>query len=81
MRIGADQPAFWRRTPPALFPATLGMFGLALAWRAAGEALGAVLFGLLAMAAAFALVGRIERRHARVEVNKAPAVVEREPPI
>ncbi|MEO1611288.1 MAG: tellurium resistance protein, partial [Pseudomonadota bacterium] len=41
MRIGAEQAAFWRRTPPALFPATLGMFGLALAWRAAEESLGA----------------------------------------
>ena len=29
------ETSFWRRTPPALFPATLGMFGLALAWRSA----------------------------------------------
>jgi Na+-driven multidrug efflux pump len=43
----------------------------------AGEAVGAVLFGLLAMVAAFALVGRIER----LEVTAAPPVVEREPPI
>jgi len=28
--------AFWRRTPPALFPATLGLFGLGLAWQKAG---------------------------------------------
>ena len=33
--------SFWRRTPPALFPATLGMFGLALAWRSAAERIGA----------------------------------------
>lgn len=26
---------FWRRTPPALFPSLLGLFGLALAWKAA----------------------------------------------
>ncbi|WP_069299972.1 hypothetical protein [Neptunicoccus sediminis] len=26
---------FWRRTPPALFPSLLGLFGLSLAWRAA----------------------------------------------
>lgn len=35
----SDQ-AFWRRTPPALFPATLGMFGMALAWRNADRVLG-----------------------------------------
>jgi tellurite resistance protein len=28
---------FWRRTPPALFPSLLGLFGLALAWRAASS--------------------------------------------
>lgn len=28
-------PEFWRRTPPALFPAVFGLFGLGLAWRAA----------------------------------------------
>ncbi len=47
----------------------------------AGEAIGAVLFGLLAMVAAFALVSRIERRHTRVAVSETPSVVEREPPI
>lgn len=26
---------FWRRTPPALFPSLLGLFGLSLAWRRA----------------------------------------------
>ncbi|MEM7267936.1 MAG: hypothetical protein AAF401_01650 [Pseudomonadota bacterium] len=33
--------SFWRRTPPALFPATLGAIGLALGWRGASETLGA----------------------------------------
>jgi putative MATE family efflux protein len=47
----------------------------------AGEAIGAVLFGLLAMAAAFALVRRMERQHAPVEVSARPAVVVREPPV
>ncbi|MCP5072777.1 MAG: hypothetical protein GY947_05705 [Rhodobacteraceae bacterium] len=28
---------FWRRTPPALFPSLLGLFGLALAWRRAAR--------------------------------------------
>ena len=32
--------AFWRRTPPAVFPIVMGLFGLALAWRRAAEALG-----------------------------------------
>lgn len=33
------EPQFWRRTPPALFPALLGLLGLGLAWRAASGAL------------------------------------------
>lgn len=28
-------PGLWRRTPPAIFPPILGLFGLGLAWRAA----------------------------------------------
>ncbi len=28
---------FWRRTPPALFPSLMGLFGLGLAWRAASD--------------------------------------------
>lgn len=31
---------FWRRTPPALFPSLLGLFGLALAWRSAASVWG-----------------------------------------
>lgn len=33
--------SFWRRTPPALFPSTLGAIGLSLGWRSAAEVLGA----------------------------------------
>ena len=33
--IMAELNRFWRRTPPALFPSLLGLFGLALAWRKA----------------------------------------------
>ena len=29
-------PSFWRRTPPAVFPALFGALGLGLAWRRAG---------------------------------------------
>lgn len=35
-------PGFGRRTPPALFAPLMGLFGLGLAWRAAGPAYGAV---------------------------------------
>ncbi|MFQ5622909.1 MAG: tellurium resistance protein [Paracoccaceae bacterium] len=33
-------PAFWRRTPPALFPGMLGLFGLGLAWQKAAQVTG-----------------------------------------
>ena len=29
----APRPGLWRRTPPAIFPAVLGLLGLGLAWR------------------------------------------------
>lgn len=49
----SDQIAFWRRTPPALFPVCLGILGLGLAWRQIGSdavsqviiALGVMIFG------------------------------------
>jgi Na+-driven multidrug efflux pump len=47
----------------------------------AGEAIGAVLFGVLAMVAAFVLVSRIERQHTRLTISEALPVVEREPPL
>ncbi|MCP3972313.1 MAG: tellurium resistance protein [Rhodobacteraceae bacterium] len=31
------QVPFWRRTPPAVFPPVMGLFGLGLAWRRAAE--------------------------------------------
>lgn len=34
------QPLFGRRTPPALFPPIMGLFGLGLGWRAAAGAFG-----------------------------------------
>lgn len=33
-------PGLWRRTPPAIFPVIMGLFGLGLAWRRAAEPLG-----------------------------------------
>jgi len=47
----------------------------------AGEAIGALLFGVLAMVAAFALVNRIERQHTPVATDETPPVVQREPPV
>ncbi|MEO0360258.1 MAG: hypothetical protein AAF322_04075 [Pseudomonadota bacterium] len=48
MRLNASD-AFWRRTPPALFPSTLGVIGLSLGWRAAGG-FGALIGDLLLIA-------------------------------
>lgn len=33
-------PGLWRRVPPAIFPAVMGLFGLGLAWRRGAAALG-----------------------------------------
>jgi tellurite resistance protein len=33
-------PGLWRRTPPAIFPSILGLFGLGLAWRRAADVFG-----------------------------------------
>lgn len=41
MRIAPMTPTprgLWRRTPPAIFPPTLGLLGLCIAWRRAAEA-------------------------------------------
>lgn len=73
---------FWRRTPPALFPSTLGMFGLALAWRTATE-IGAPRLAadlLLAVAGAFfvfafgAYIAKLVKRPSVVleDMNPAP---------
>ena len=36
----ATPPGLWRRTPPAIFPSIMGLFGLGLAWRRAVAVLG-----------------------------------------
>lgn len=36
----AGRPGLFRRTPPAIFPPILGLFGLGMAWRAGREAFG-----------------------------------------
>lgn len=67
----ATPPGLWRRTPPAIFPAIMGLFGLGLAWRRAGEVFeltdgpGEVILGgvtLLFLFAAMAYVAKLLRR-------------------
>lgn len=36
----ATPPGLWRRTPPAIFPPIMGLFGLGLAWRRGAETFG-----------------------------------------
>lgn len=38
------RPRLWHRTPPAIFPPIMGLFGLGLAWRVAAQNLGAPAF-------------------------------------
>ncbi|MFN4100195.1 MAG: tellurium resistance protein [Pararhodobacter sp.] len=59
-----NTPGLWRRTPPAIFPPVMGLFGLGLAWRVLAEQpglaplqpLGEVLLGAVLLLGAFALV-------------------------
>lgn len=37
---GAVTPGIWRRTPPAVFPPIMGLFGLGLAWRNGARSFG-----------------------------------------
>jgi tellurite resistance protein len=65
---------FFRRTPPAIFPAIMGLFGLGLGWRVASEVLGApeaiadAVLGAVAVMFAFALLAYLAKplRRARV---------------
>ncbi|MEZ5779605.1 MAG: tellurium resistance protein [Paracoccaceae bacterium] len=65
----------WRRTPPAVFPSIMGLFGLGLAWRRAvlpysiPEAIGEALLGGTTLLMLFALVAygaKIVRRPAAI---------------
>lgn len=67
----ATPPGLWRRVPPAIFPAIMGLFGLGLAWRRAGaafgltDALGEAILGastLLFLFAAMAYTVKVLRR-------------------
>lgn len=56
------KPGLWRRTPPAIFPPIMGLFGLGLGWRAAAPAFGLspafgdAILGAVAPLFAFALI-------------------------
>ena len=65
----------WRRTPPAIFPATLGLLGLALGWRrgvgqfALPPGLADLFLGAVTLFALFALLTYV------VKLMRRPAVV------
>lgn len=56
------KPGLWRRTPPAVFPPIMGLFGVGLGWRAAAPAfglspaIGELILGAVALLYCFALV-------------------------
>ncbi len=56
------KPGFGRRTPPAIFPPIMGLFGLGMGWRAAAPAFGIspgvgdAILGAVALLFAFALI-------------------------
>ncbi len=60
--LPTPKPGLWRRTPPAIFPPIMGLFGLGLAWREAAPAYGLplaisdLILGAVALLFAFALV-------------------------
>ncbi|MBZ4023011.1 hypothetical protein CKO11_11125 [Rhodobacter sp. TJ_12] len=69
----AAPKGLWRRTPPAIFPPTLGLLGLALAWRKGAAAFDLpaavpdILIGAVTLFSLFALVaylGKVIRRPA-----------------
>ncbi|SDX49829.1 tellurium resistance protein [Roseicitreum antarcticum] len=61
------KPGLWTRTPPAIFPPLMGLFGLGLGWRLAAETLGAPVFigdmvlGATVLIYAFALVAYLAK--------------------
>lgn len=64
----------WRRTPPAIFPPILGLFGLGLAWRAGAPAFGLpgalaeILLGAVTLLYLFALAAWISKPLRRLAV-------------
>ena len=68
-------PGLWRRTPPAIFPSILGLFGLGLAWRRASVRLdlpsevGEIILGAVTGLFAFAVLAYA------VKLIRRPAVL------
>lgn len=68
------KPGLWRRTPPAIFPPIMGLFGLGLAWRAASEQLGVtpafgdLILGATALLYLFAMVAYLAKPFRRAAV-------------
>lgn len=64
------KPGLWRRTPPAIFPPIMGLFGLGLGWRAATDQLsvppiGDMILGAVALLYAFALLAYLTKTFRR----------------
>lgn len=55
------KPGLWRRTPPAIFPPIMGLFGLGLGWRAAGVALADAILGAATLLVIFALMAYLAK--------------------
>ncbi|MGC8202541.1 tellurium resistance protein [Aliiroseovarius sp. PTFE2010] len=69
-----SRPGLWARTPPAIFPAILGAFGVGQGWRLAGQRLGApewigeMLLGALSLLFVFAAVAMLSKLARRPSV-------------
>jgi tellurite resistance protein len=65
--LSLPKPGLWRRTPPAIFPPIMGLFGLGLGWRAAAPAyelppaIGDMILGAVALLYLFALVAYLAK--------------------
>lgn len=55
------KPGFGRRTPPAVFVPIFGLFGLGMAWRATGFALGDMILGAASVLLIYALVAYLAK--------------------
>ncbi|MCV2864308.1 tellurium resistance protein [Defluviimonas sp. WL0075] len=68
-------PGLWRRTPPAVFPSILGLFGLGLAWRRGSllldwpSVIGEIVLGAVTGLFAFAMLAYV------VKLARRPAVL------
>lgn len=68
------QPGLWRRTPPAIFPPVMGLFGLGLGWRVGAGAFGLppglaeLLLGGVALLFVFAAVAWLAKPLRRASV-------------